>query len=211
MTTLELIGHLDASIERADRYESKLGAGCDPLMEVGGFCGLKTRHLLNNLGAIPGVRYLEVGVLHGATLLSAAYQNEGEYVGIDSFCQDFGGGTDPAATRANIAKWGGGRVTLIEEDCWEANPAPFFDVFLYDGGHSREETARAFSHFLPVMADNFLMLVDDASWPEVIAGIWEGVEAIGGINMVQILGACTENDAAGYWNGLWAGVFAGRR
>lgn len=211
MTSAALIAHLDASIAAAERLESKLAANGDPLMEVGGFCGLKTRHLFSNLGSLPGIRYLEIGVLHGATLLSAAYGNEGEFVGVDSFCQDFGGGADPAATRANVARWGNGRVTLIEADCWEADLRGPFDVLYYDGGHSREETARAFQHFLPVMAPAFLVLVDDASWACVDDGIQEGLAAWRESEQIKLradryLGVGVESDAAGYWNGLFCGV-----
>lgn len=209
MTIDELVHHLDVSLSSAECYESKLSADGHPLMEIGGFCGLRTRHLFNNLGAIPNVRYLEVGVLHGATLLASAYENDGEYIGIDSFCQDFGG-TDPAATRANIAKWGGGRTYLQERDCWTwpMEAWPPFDVFFYDGGHSVDETARAFTHFIPAMAEHYLMIVDDASWPDVNAGIKQGLAtAPAKLCHHRTVGVGTENDADGYWNGLWLGVF----
>ena len=72
-TTTDLIRHVEASIGRAERGESKLDRAA---FRPRGFTSAKVRHLLNNLGSLEGLDYLEVGVHRGATFLATNYENE---------------------------------------------------------------------------------------------------------------------------------------
>ena len=67
-----LCQHVHTSIERADQMTSKLDRAA---FQARGFTSPKVRHLLNNLGSLDGLDYLEVGVHRGATFVAANYRN----------------------------------------------------------------------------------------------------------------------------------------
>ena len=71
-TAATLIEHVETSIERGDRLQSKLERAA---FTARGFTSPKVRHLLNNLGGLEGLDYLEVGVHRGATFVATNYKN----------------------------------------------------------------------------------------------------------------------------------------
>lgn len=206
MTATALIAHLEDSLARAERRESRLAPDGAPTMSVGGFLGLQGRHLLNNLGSRDGLRYLEVGVLHGASLISAAHGNRIHATGIDNFSQFDG---DAAAVRLALSQFPGeSAVQLLEADCWTVDPAALgpVDVFYYDGDHSAESTARSFTYFRPALAEAAILLIDDYSWEAVRHGVQEGLRRAGLRVEYERELTCSPGDGATWWNGLWAAV-----
>ena len=82
---IELIKHVNYSIENARRNISKIG-DCNWPLYIEGYTSGKIRHLLNNLCANnDNVNYLEVGTHKGATFISAAYRNAGTFIGLDNW------------------------------------------------------------------------------------------------------------------------------
>jgi predicted O-methyltransferase YrrM len=196
-----LVVHLQESIEQAERLGSNLARDGGPVSHhVGGFCGLKCRHLWNNLGRQDGLRLLEIGTLHGASLLSACYGNRIEAVAVDDWAWP---GCDSEALARNIKQFSGeSTVTLHTGDCWTVPLGSLggpFDVLYYDAAHDARSTERAFSHFLPVMKDPFLMVVDDASWDCVREGIREGKARLF-VHYERTLHGDKPGDEVGWWN-----------
>src|SRR5689334_19416133 len=71
-TAATLVQHVDTSILLADARQSRLDRAA---FQAKGFTSPKVRHLLNNLGHLDGLDYLEVGVHRGATFIATNYRN----------------------------------------------------------------------------------------------------------------------------------------
>ena len=69
---LLLIQKVEYSISNAERGISSLAS---EILKLEGMSSPKVRHLLNNLCALPGARYLEIGSYKGSTWISALYNN----------------------------------------------------------------------------------------------------------------------------------------
>ena len=67
-----LCQHVETSIELGDQMKSKLDRAA---FQARGFTSPKVRHLLNNLGSLDGLDYLEVGVHRGAMFVATNYKN----------------------------------------------------------------------------------------------------------------------------------------
>jgi predicted O-methyltransferase YrrM len=166
---------------------------------------LKTRALIQRICREPVRSYLEVGVLHGATLCSAIAGNPGlRAVGIDDFSQFDGKASD---TLRNLGRFG--RADLLIGDAFDFRPDRLgkFDLFFYDGDHSAAATAQAVQHFRAALEEPALLLVDDYDWPEVQEGVRAGLEeAELPLQWSWHLPAEQPSDALGWWNGLFVAV-----
>lgn len=191
------------AIAKADRHESKLTEG--PL-SIGGYTGKRIRHLLNNLGD-GSTNYLEIGIHRSATFCAANYLNKFETsIGIENFTE-FDDGTVKEELQKNCSQYAP-NATLIFDDCWK--PDHVFtkpiDLYTYDGSHSLEDQRKAITHFLPSMADTFIMCIDDARWDDVRNGTNLGLQdaqSMGISNLFDtMLWTGQDGDGEGYWNGM---------
>lgn len=191
---IKCIGFADTLTSNVDH----LGAS------AGGFTSPKIRCLLNNLVSYPDTRYMEIGVYHGATLISALYKNNPEYhVAIDLI-----GGDDLYTFNSNCRRILGKEANLISGDCWKIDPLERginnINVYFYDGDHSQESTRKAFTHYYPCLANEFIVLVDDWLRPEVATGVLEGMRDVGlKYEFAKILPARASDDDANWWSGLF--------
>ena len=172
---------------------------------VGGFCGDRFRHLMNNFGAVCEC-YLEIGSLHGASLTSTCYGNDIEAYAIENF-SEFDGNRETLT--GNATKFAP-KAKLIFGDCWLPEtiaqiPDGKVDLYFYDGCHSVESQEKALTVYASKMADQFIYIVDDWNWPQVQEGARRGIAASG----LKILRSheqpCPDGDASGWWNGV--GIF----
>ena len=141
--------------------------------------GMSTEHTLTllNLAASllpPGESYLEVGSYRGRSVVGAALGHpDGTFTAVENF-REFG--LDPAESerllRAALRDWDvADRVRLLRGDAFRlllggAVPGPV-GVYFYDGAHSRLAQHLGLGLAEPVLADEALVVVDDASWPQV--------------------------------------------
>jgi hypothetical protein len=196
---------IEAAINKAILEESKLD---DAALSVGGFTSVKIRHLLNNLGSI-STAYFEVGSHIGGTYISTCYKNElqlpGGYFACDSFCEFNDNGETKKRFIENCEKHLR-NYSLMEVDCWsikKLHEVPTVDLYLYDGGHDYVSQKKAVTHFAPMMADEFIMLVDDASWESVRTGTYDGLQESGvEVLYQQLLWNGVPGDNEWWWNGL---------
>lgn len=78
--------YVEACLELADVEQSKI---TEKERRLYGLSSTRVRCLINNLCAMPGTNYLEIGTYKGATLLSAAVNNpKTKVVGIENFSYD---------------------------------------------------------------------------------------------------------------------------
>ena len=117
-----------------------------------------------------GEAYVEVGVYHGASLISAMLGNDGKrFVGIDSF--EFREAT-LEKVEANLARFGLPRPELVVGDAFELVPAGALGdisigVWYYDASHSYEAQVEGLRIAEPLLAPGALVVVDDTDWDDV--------------------------------------------
>lgn len=118
----------------------------------------------------PDEAYVEVGVYHGASLISAMLGNEGRrFVGIDGF--DFRDASRDTVER-NLAAFGLPVPELIVGDVFELVPAGALGdtrvgVWYYDASHSYEAQLEGLRIVEPWLGPGALVIVDDTDWTEV--------------------------------------------
>ncbi|MEM9302133.1 MAG: glycosyltransferase family 92 protein [Pseudomonadota bacterium] len=200
--------HIDRALATAEARAS----GVHPdVFGIKGMSGVYTRHFYNTLCRFAGCRYLEVGSWLGSSLCAAMAGNEMTAVAIENWTQ-FRGKRD--IFMANLERWRGkNTVRFIERDCFEVDPKALgsFDVYMYDGGHSREDHRRALTHFEPCLADPAVVVIDDWNWERVRAGTEDALAqwSLEVLHRREVIDG-TLNDADRWWNGI-AVLLVGRR
>ena len=166
----ELRAHVELAFERAERGQSKINDG---IIMMEGMSGIKTRHFYNNLLNREDARYLEIGTWKGSSVCSAMCGNQAKVVCIDNWSQ-FGGPKEEFM--ANFKRYkGSNHAMFIEKDCYEVDvdSLPSFNIYMYDGEHSKENHSRALTHFYNCLDDMFVFIVDDWNWKQVREGTME--------------------------------------
>ena len=117
-----------------------------------------------------GEAYVEIGVYHGASLVSAMLGNEGKrFVGVDSF-----GFRDASLEKveANLARYGLEVPEIIVGDAFELVPSGALGetrvgVWYYDAAHSFEAQMQGLRIAEPLLVPGALVIVDDTDWEDV--------------------------------------------
>ncbi len=176
-----------------------------------GMTGTKTRHFYNNLLDISGARYLEIGTWKGSSACSAMFENTAEVLCIDNWSEFEGPRYE---CFENIKKYvGNNRFIFISQDSFEVDieDIPKFNIYLYDGDHSQESHKKALTHYIDVMDDTFIFIVDDWNWNEVRDGTREAIQELGLKVLWEKVIECEYTGPKGesaktWWNGMWAAV-----
>jgi predicted O-methyltransferase YrrM len=117
-----------------------------------------------------GEAYVEVGVYHGASLVSAMLGNDGKrFVGIDTF--EFRDAT-LEKVEANLERFGLPPPEIVVGDAFELVPAGglgdiSIGVWYYDASHSYEAQLEGLRIAEPLLAPGALVVVDDTDWDDV--------------------------------------------
>jgi hypothetical protein len=110
----------------------------------------------------------------------------------------------------NVEKFQGvNRLEIIEKDSFETDLTGHkFNMYLYDGHHSVESHTKALTHFISVMDDVFIFVVDDWDWQDTKTGTRKAIEELGLIVEYEV-GHSQPGGGGGFWNGC--GVFVFRK
>jgi predicted O-methyltransferase YrrM len=114
--------------------------------------------------------YVEIGVFHGASLISAMLGNEGKrFVGVDSFAFR---GSSLGKVRANLERFGLTPPEILVGDAFELVPSGalrdvLIGVWYYDAAHSYEAQVEGLRIAEPWLAPGALLIVDDTDWDDV--------------------------------------------
>lgn len=193
-----LKSHIEKSIANAMIEKSKLNP---ETFEVPGFTSPKIRHLLNNLGEFPDLKYLEVGVHKGATFVASNYKNKMKSsTAVDNwseFCQD-------GESKREFIKYTEKLLipqsyNFIEKDCFELKQIDIpnkINFYLYDGCHTYEAQYKSLSYFYEFLDDTFIFLVDDWNWADSQNATRKAIEDLG----LKTIFKQELNE--GWWNGL---------
>lgn len=190
---------VEQSITKAIAGQSKL---IPEILEMKGMSTPQNRHLLNNILNTEGINYLEIGVWHGSTFISALYGNKVNAYAIDNW-SEFNDNESRHNFHVNCDRFGISGFTLFEDDSFKVNLEHIRDkinVFFYDGDHNYEQTRKALSYFLPVLDDEFLFIADDYTWEGVKEGVCDGIRDC---KLSYIMGVALTDKI--WWNGL--GIF----
>jgi predicted O-methyltransferase YrrM len=141
--------------------------------------GMSTPHSLTLLNAAvdhlsKDEWYLEVGSYRGRSLVGASLGHEhGRFAAIENF-REFG--VDPQLAQTSVSetleRWGlGGRVRFLPGEAFKLLPKGAVHgpvgVYFYDGAHSRLAQYLGLACAEQWLADEALVIVDDATWPQV--------------------------------------------
>jgi predicted O-methyltransferase YrrM len=138
---------------------------------------------LLNLGASllePDEAYVEVGVYHGASLISSMLGNDGKrFVGIDRY--EFRDASREKV-EANLERFGLPRPELMVGDAFELVPGGALDgtrvgLWYYDAAHDYDSQVEGLRMAEPLLAPGALMVVDDTDWERVESAMDDYVES----------------------------------
>ena len=118
----------------------------------------------------PDEAYVEIGVYHGASLISSMLGNEDKrFVGVDSF-----GFRDASleGVEANLERFGLPRPEIMVGDAFELVPGGAIEdrsvgVWYYDAAHDFDSQVRGLQIAEPLLVPGALMIVDDTDWDRV--------------------------------------------
>lgn len=210
MTTQEKISAIQGAIEKAKNLQSKMD---ETAWAVPALSSLRIRHLMNNLGSI-STRYLECGVHKGGLFCSTIMNNPNLEVvtANDNWASDEQN-EDKAYPQfiinANKCKPNGTVFTMVVGDTFGeemtklANGLKNVDLYLFDADHSYESQRKAMTHFLPAMADEFIVCVDDYDWSDVSKGTHAGIRDSGCEVLFEEIWEGNDHDNNGAWNGFY--------
>jgi len=217
------------SVEDGANFAS--GISNDVMNNIEGYASGHIRHFFSSLGSrIENIHYLEVGTFKGSTLISLLAGNEASIsraVAIDSFVE-FVDASDPKGNKnnllGNLAQYvdssfadDPSKFMFLETDCWDSSFVSSalgklrFNVYFYDGPHSKEDHTRAFTHYSTYLEDEVLVIIDDFNQRQVREGTREGILRGGEWEIVfeMVVDSRWNGDSGGWWDG--EGIFLLRR
>lgn len=180
----------------------------DEVLHITGFSSPRVRRLLNALCSQSGAVYLEIGVHVGSTFIPAVYGNEAQATCIDNW-EMFEGAEEQFEKHVKqyIPERG---VLVLKADCFTVAlsliHAPV-NVYFYDGAHDAESQYKALTYFAPVLADQFVLLVDDCNWEEPRLETKRAIKELGWHEVYgELLPGAYNGDQDGWWNGLFVAL-----
>lgn len=206
--TMDKISLIKRAIEMAKNHQSKMD---EVAWSVPALSSLKIRHLMNNLGAI-STNYLECGVHRGGLFCSTLINNNHlRATANDNFASDIVTGEDIehefAINRKKctvVSQWP--YIEVKKCDTFDVRPETVdgpVDLYLFDADHSYESQRKAMTHFLPAMADEFIVCVDDYDWDDVSRGTQDGIKDSGCEVLFEEVWEGNDHDNNGAWNGYY--------
>lgn len=179
MTTEQRIQAIKDAIEKAKNHQSKMD---EVAWSVPALSSLKIRHLMNNLGAI-STRYMEHGTHKGGIFCSVLRNNPNIEIAWwgDSFASDKTTGENvedqfvqnyhKCIQNTDITVLG----TVANTFDLPSDFAENVDLYCFDADHSYDSQRKAMIHFLPSMANEFIVVVDDWQYGDVKRGTIDGL------------------------------------
>ena len=172
----KIIGVLNE--KRCKNTENNISKITNDIINMEGMSGTKTRHFYNNLLNTEDARYLEIGTWKGSSVCSAMCGNKAKVICIDNW-SEFGG--PKSEFLVNFEKFKGeNEATFIENDCYKVDVStlPKFNIYMYDGNHTKENHYNALLHYYNCLDDVFIFIVDDWNWKDVRDGTINSIQKL---------------------------------
>ena len=204
--------HIQRAIDRALAHDSLIDAD---ILSIKGFSTGIQRRLISNLCELPGRPvYMEVGCYAGGTACAAINNKSLEAIFFEDFSQPFGEPDIRGQLMHNVyitPTKEDTRITVIEEDFfkYDLGKLPKIDIYYYDGEHSRESQKRGILHAFPQLADDFILIVDDFDWVDVLNGTTDALDEL--MDKVELVESWQLTDGVPdgprFHNGILIGLF----
>ena len=201
------------SIDKATKNESKFNH------DIEGLSSNTVRHFLNNICSYDDTKYLEVGVYNGSTFCAAIQGND-----VTAYAADHWNDKNIRPVRDDI-EWTGqeGSIdTFIEnvKTTWtdnsniailngdirvstEENLDKKVNTIFYDADHDGSVQKSCLNHILNYTEDEFILIVDDANFKDVVESAKEFVsENKLDILYERIILTDELEDSNSWWNGI---------
>jgi len=182
-------------------------------VDVPGLTSWKVKTLINTIASNSNV-YLEVGGYIGATFCSALKDNKLKAYCVDNWKENIQPARDDINTPENSLEVfkqnalrfkGQNNITIIDADFNDVDLMLIndkVDFFFYDGPHDHENTKKALIKFAPILANETVLIFDDANWDGVVSGVTDAIQELG----LQVSYSKTvlnkQEDPTKWWNGL---------
>jgi hypothetical protein len=177
-----LITHLQECIKRVED-----GYRIPPeLSRLHGMSNDESRSLLNLLCSMPDTNYLEIGLWKGSTFISALYGNSKTItnaIGIDNWSENGGPKDEFFRNCAQFIPAPENRYQIYSENYSTVNQKKAFpqpiNVFFYDGNLQKADLEQAFTAHNDILANTFIVLIDDWNSNSVWDGTFEAFKRLG--------------------------------
>ena len=151
--------------------------------EIQGITSNRVRHFLNNLCSYDDAVYLELGTLMGSTFFAATMGNDIDNFGVDNYSEpeckpmtknlhwnEVGNAFEEF--KRYFDKYENGKSTFIKSDILSLKEEDFDgkkpNVVFYDASHDYVQQLNNLNHIAPLLADKFILIIDDANFDGVI-------------------------------------------
>jgi len=205
---------LPGLFEDYPRSEHPLARRFEPVLaQVENLAAANVLALLNLAASClgPEEAYVEIGVLHGASLIGAMLGNEEHrFIGIDDF-RLRGGSLEQV--EGNLASFGLRKPEFLVGDVFELVPAGALDgtpigVWYYDASHAYEAQVEGLRIAEPLLVARALVIVDDTDWEDVDRAMDDYLAAQPRVRRIVKLDG-KDRGAPQWWEGmqifLWEG------
>jgi len=189
------------------------------VLDIRGMSSPHIRLFLNRLltELPPPLRYLEVGTYQGSTLVSSLHGNEGSVdvaVAIDNFAEFDSDNTNFATLQTNLKRHvnlPSSSLHFLKKDFLtvqgDLRTFPPFNVYFYDGPHSREDHYESVMRYVHFLDDSSVFVVDDYNQQRVRDGTQQALVELqerGDITLTAewIVESRWNGDLQGWWDGL---------
>lgn len=192
---------IQQAISQADNLSSKIDT--ETMSKLEGLSSPRVRHLLNNLAA-QSKSYLEVGCYLGGTLRAALHENNLYAAAVDNFSMS------PTTRDQFFKNTEGLEFDFFQEDSFSLDVRKIkqpIELYFFDGCHSVDAQYKAVSHFLPAMAEEFVMVIDDWDLNKVRVGTHSAlldlkIKPLEKYELKGASGKSVEERLASWWGGL---------
>lgn len=155
-----LAGLVATAVTNAENSTSQLTA---ELVGMKGHTGVLVRHLYNNLAAMPNTTALFVQPYTGDGVCSALNGNSVTVVTVNDVTTY---PTNMQALAANVDMFKGTNTVTLHDVDWasmDLSGFPIINVVAYHGSNEAGRVNAALTRYLPVLANEFVVVIDDWS------------------------------------------------
>lgn len=187
-----------------------------PEIGIDGLSSRRVQNLLTHIGDISS-KYLEVGSYIGASGASVLRSNSVEEATFVDHWKDqvqpANGETLPSNNKQqfieNIKKYKNERPLKVF-DCdmlsVDKSEVKGIDFFFYDGAHDFQSTSDAIRYYASSLADEAIIMIDDANWDGVVDGAEDGIQKAGLEILFKKIWLNSQESKEQWWNGFFIAV-----
>ena len=211
----EFVDRVLNAIDMASKHESSFN---EDRYHIAGLSSHKVRHFLNNLCSYSNTIYLELGCYTGSTFYAALENNPIRAFAVDNFGHEnikpfrddvfLPEVKNPAAeflSRFTNPRWGFASKNITELTEKDICDKP--NVIFYDADHEYYEQTQNLESIKDLIADKFILVLDDANFEGVVESANEFVNSnnYSVLFSRKILTTVLEDDTS-WWNGMYVMV-----